>query len=168
MNDTQVTGLTGFNVPMAPAGKSVIDQLISNYAHLTLSNRPRDGVKLLQNLVRQTPRFWASNPLSRTTFLGAKLGSFQPRSCSSSFFSRISHKTFWPVALKSAISGHSSPPNAQIGASNPLFPDQDQAKNYLSNQLLPKQGSAGASQGLFEHSSKMFDVSHLSPKSEHY
>ena len=60
----------------------------------------------------------------------------------------ISHKNLWPVVPKSAISGHSSPPNAQIGASNPLFPDQDQAKNCLSNPLSPGQGSAGASRGL--------------------
>ena len=60
----------------------------------------------------------------------------------------ISHKNLWLVVPKSAISGHSSPPNAQIGASNPLFPDQDQAKICLSNPLSPGQGSAGASRGL--------------------
>ena len=60
----------------------------------------------------------------------------------------ISHKNLWLVVPKSAISGHSSPPNAQIGTSNPLFPDQDQAKICLSNPLSPGQGSAGASRGL--------------------
>ena len=58
------------------------------------------------------------------------------------------YENLWPVVPKSAISGHSSPPNAQIGASNPLFPDQDQAKICLSNPLSPGQGSAGASRGL--------------------
>ena len=62
----------------------------------------------------------------------------------------ISHKNLWLVVPKSAISGHSSPPNAQIGASNPLFPDQDQAKICLSNPLSPGQGSAGASRGLLQ------------------
>ena len=58
------------------------------------------------------------------------------------------YENLWPVVPKSAISGHSSPPNALIGASNPLFPDQDQAKICLSNPLSPGQGSAGASRGL--------------------